>query len=297
VTKFDETPHTHAIDPELVSSERGPTRPVLVMIAGVDEGRSFLLETGQYILGRDREAEVHIFDDGVSRQHARIQVEGSEVRLVDLDSTNGTFVNGVLAKDLVLQEGDRLRLGQSCELKLTLQDALEHAFTQRQYDFAKRDALTGCYNKRHLIEHLSMEFSFARRQKTALSLAILDLDHFKQVNDTHGHPVGDAVLVESARRITASLRQHDVLARFGGEELVVIMRGTERVGAMVVAERLRRTLADEPFVVGELSLTVTASFGVASYPETIVEESADLLRKADEALYRAKEAGRNCCRT
>lgn len=157
---------------------------------------------------------------------------------------------------------------------------------------ALKDPLTNCYNRRYLDTHLGGQVADAHEKGKALSLLMLDVDLFKGVNDTYGHAAGDAVLVELARRITVTIRDFDMLARFGGEEFVVAMPDAGSRIAGSVAERLRRVVADTPVVVGDLSIGVTISIGVAH--TTQAAKPADLLVLADDALYRAKGAGRNC---
>ena len=172
---------------------------------------------------------------------------------------------------------------------LMLADITELELERRELlDLANRDPLTRTLNRRKLGDVLEAETARAARYATPFSLALLDIDHFKHINDSHGHDAGDAVLVELARRLTASLRQVDRLARFGGEEFVVAAPGIDLAGAAELAERLRRAVADEPFVgVGR----VTASFGLAAWRPG--DSPEDLLKRADEALYRAKDGGRN----
>ena len=163
---------------------------------------------------------------------------------------------------------------------------------RRLEEEATHDPLTGLWNRRAMVDALRRDLSRATRDGGPLSLALVDLDHFKRVNDTYGHHVGDAVLVEAAARLRGSLRGGDAVARWGGEELLLMLSAADVWTSRDVADRLRATFADQPFVVGEgLSLRVTASFGLAqSEPQ---ESWEDLVRRADEALYRAKRAGRN----
>jgi diguanylate cyclase (GGDEF)-like protein len=172
---------------------------------------------------------------------------------------------------------------------LMLADITELELERRELlDLANRDPLTRTLNRRKLGDILEAETARAARYATPFALALLDIDHFKNINDTHGHDDGDAVLVELARRITSSLRQVDRLARFGGEEFVVAAPGIDLAGAAELAERLRRAVADAPFAgVGR----VTASFGLAAWRPG--DSPEDMLKRADAALYRAKDGGRN----
>jgi diguanylate cyclase (GGDEF)-like protein len=159
---------------------------------------------------------------------------------------------------------------------------------------ASTDPLTGLANRRTFYEHAEGELMRVVRTGRVASLLLLDLDHFKRVNDTYGHSVGDAVLVEAARRIaTCARRKIDLAARLGGEEFAILLPETDAKGALVLAERVRAALSGEPIAIGEANaLRITTSVGIAvATPATASIE--EFLRSADEAVYRAKHAGRN----
>jgi two-component system cell cycle response regulator len=164
-----------------------------------------------------------------------------------------------------------------------------HEETSRQ---SVTDPLTGAGNFRHLTSTMAKEVERANRFNRPLSLLMLDLDHFKQVNDTQGHAFGDAVLREFARRLSGCLREVDVVARYGGEEFVVVLPETAAEGASAVAARIVEAVRREPFRAGGSSRTVTVSVGVASFPDH-GRTSPELMRSADGALYAAKHAGRD----
>ena len=158
---------------------------------------------------------------------------------------------------------------------------------------ASTDALTGVYNRRYLDVHLDQMMRNANDARKPLSVAFCDIDHFKRLNDTYGHAAGDEVLVEFANRMRRSLRHFDMIARIGGEEFVVVMPDTGIDVALKVAERLRTRMEDDPFTVtaaGELPVTISIGVAVSDPGEV---SGSDLLRRADEAMYRAKQGGRN----
>jgi diguanylate cyclase (GGDEF)-like protein len=157
---------------------------------------------------------------------------------------------------------------------------------------AIRDGLTGCFNRRYLDETLERELWRARREDYPLSLVIFDLDHFKQINDTHGHLAGDEALKELARTLQAGIRQEDVLCRYGGEEFVVLMPGMALAVAAERAEGWRQTIAEICVRFGDIELKFTTSVGVAAYPEH-GKMADELTQAADLALYIAKHEGRN----
>lgn len=173
---------------------------------------------------------------------------------------------------------------------LALHNALSHARLGR---IAALDPLTGCYNRRFGMTRLHEEFARARRSTAPLGVLLFDLDHFKAVNDTYGHLVGDEVLVRTTDAAERVLRDGDVLVRYGGEEFLIVLPGAGLADSHEIAERLRRAVADTEVLDKDQVIRVTLSVGVAAFPETSVETPDQLLQLADEALYRAKDAGRN----
>ncbi|MCG8357800.1 MAG: diguanylate cyclase, partial [Kiloniellales bacterium] len=166
---------------------------------------------------------------------------------------------------------------------------------QRSVSMAYTDALTGLYNRRYMNANLDRKIMEISDTAKPVSLVLFDIDHFKQINDLHGHAAGDEVLKAIASRITISVRDIDLVARYGGEEFVVIMPDTPAKIALRVAERLRQQVDNEPFPVSGVDkpLSVTISLGVATTFDPM-EEADSLLKRADEALYKAKNKGRNC---
>lgn len=173
-----------------------------------------------------------------------------------------------------------------------LQDELKKKNTQLQ-ELAGTDQLTGIANRRRFMEFFETEFSRAKRYKNNLSFAIFDVDFFKQVNDRFGHLVGDQVLIQIAQRMRQGIRLSDTLGRYGGDELILLLPQTDLQGAFPLAERVRKQIESFEFVGASDPLRLTLSGGVASYPEVSAATVDELLRKADEALYRAKANGRN----
>lgn len=155
------------------------------------------------------------------------------------------------------------------------------------------DDLTGVYNYRYLHTRLAEEFKRAQRYRYPLACAMIDIDHFKQVNDTHGHDVGDVVLAEVAQRVGDAVREVDVVARYGGEEFLLVCPNTHFAGAVSVAERVWRAVGQRPISAGERRHRVTISVGVSLYPSRDIKSKDQLLKAADEALYQAKREGRD----
>jgi len=173
-----------------------------------------------------------------------------------------------------------------------LQDRLIQA-QEALREQAMRDALTGLLNRRATLDLFLAEMSRARREKTPLSLMMLDIDHFKPVNDRFGHLMGDEVLCDVARRLRVSARNYDLVGRFGGEEFLIVAPRCRPTDALIQAERLREAVCSHPITLKDTSLAVTISVGVATALEPDQLDMEALLNTADQALYRAKEAGRN----
>ena len=160
-------------------------------------------------------------------------------------------------------------------------------------ELATRDPLTGLFNRGAILELLQRELARSERQGVSIGVIIADLDHFKKVNDTHGHLIGDAVLCEAAKRMKAAVRTYDFVGRYGGEEFLIFSPGCDLRDACQQAERIREYIAREPVVTPPASVQITASFGVCASGAGVRNDFTTLINAADAALYRAKERGRN----
>jgi len=243
-------------------------------------------------IGRDTNNDIVLEDTEVSRRHARVEARGASWVLMDVGSTNGTFLNDRELDDCVrLERGDRVKIGSHI-FKFLTGDDVESAYHDEIYQLSITDNLTGIPNQRALREELKRELSRARRHALPTSLLMLDIDRFKEVNDRYGHLAGDAVLARVAATVRAATRDGDTVARYGGEEIAVLMPQTEASEAHGVAERVRAAI--EGLVTGYrgLSIGVTVSIGCAALA---LEDSDldDLVKRSDDKLYEAKSAGRN----
>jgi two-component system cell cycle response regulator len=270
-------------------------RACILVLSGSRVGTLFHLERAETVIGRSQRADVNIDDDGVSRTHARLRIDGDAVWIEDLGSRNGTFVNGIRVRTpMKLADGDKLQLGRGTILKFTYHDALDDSYQEKLVESALRDGLTRLYNKRYLDERIEAELRFARRHGSQLGLLLIDVDHFKRINDDHGHLAGDAALQAIARALSEGVRTEDVVARYGGEELVVLTRAIGVDAAMHLAERLRRLVEDLVVPIEDnASLRLTVSIGVAVFPPIPISTASELVAAADRAMYRAKQGGRN----
>lgn len=164
---------------------------------------------------------------------------------------------------------------------------------RRLYESSTRDPLTGADNRRNMDSRLQAEIAFAQRHRRPLSVILLDIDHFKSVNDRYGHPAGDAVLKSVAGVVRGQLRTEDAFARYGGEEFVIVLRDTTVVQAALVAERVREKIAKTSIEIGGGAINVTVSAGCAALACSLGTSTEDLIGVADKRLYKAKRGGRN----
>ena len=268
-------------------------RAYLIVLAGNSVGEMYKISKTETVIGRGSQADIHVVDDGISRRHAMIVHKGTEVLVKDLGSTNGTFCNGERVAEQALSDGDKIQVGSTTILKFTFHDSLDETFQRQMYESALRDGLTKIFNKKYFLDRLESEFAYAIRHKSPLSLVMFDIDHFKKINDTHGHLAGDYALSTLAKVVSDTIRQEDVFARYGGEEFAVICRGIDLTGAVAFGERIRRCVDAQAFIYNGVDIKVTVSVGVAAVPEVGMKEPQELIGAADDALYQAKRQGRN----
>ncbi len=274
-----------------------PKKACFVVMAGMDVGRVIALDEPVITIGRDAQCAVVLQDDGVSRFHVEVRRETADSVIIrDLGSTNGTFIGGERIAEAKLHDGTKVLIGRRTILNFTFLDELEYNFQQQMYEISTRDGLTGVYNRRYFSQRIITDLSFAWRHQIPCTLVILDIDHFKKVNDTHGHRTGDQVLIAVTEAMGNVIRKEDILARYGGEEFVVIAQGTDLVNGKVLGKRIQLCVAeqripalDDPNMV----VKVTVSVGVATVPSDASVGADVLISAADTNLYRAKSLGRN----
>jgi diguanylate cyclase (GGDEF)-like protein len=266
----------------------------LTVLVGAHVGARFVLSSQATLIGRNPRAHVAIDDAGISRNQARILDRAGSYAVEDMDSTNGTCVDGVRVLGCVpLRDGARIQMGNTL-LRFALQDQLECEAAQRVYEASVRDGLTGAFNRRHFEERLIAEFAFATRHGTALCVLMADIDHFKRINDRWGHQAGDLVLRRVGAELREAARAEDLVARYGGEEFVLLARGIDPAGAKAFAERLRVLLERAPITWQGERIAVTTSIGLAhNHTGAASSDPQRLVAAADKALYAAKAAGRN----
>lgn len=277
-------------------------RPALVFLTGDLLAVPIPLEREEVIIGRALEADVRVNDTKISRQHALIKTEFDAEKqrtnyiLTDLDSRNGTFLNGQQIKEEALQSGDKINIGEHI-LRFELLDEIDREYQLQIRRLLSHDDLTGLLSSRSFFSELRRESARAASEKRPFCVLMMDVDHFKEVNDTYGHLTGSKTLEEIGLCIMRSLRSGDVAARFGGEEFAAFLLDATLAQAIVAAERIRSEIENQKFSVVRRNTPaathhVTISIGIASFPSDS-SDPIELVEMADSALYRAKREGRN----
>jgi diguanylate cyclase (GGDEF)-like protein len=279
-------------------------RPALVFLRGELLAVPIPLERDEVTLGRALEADVRVNDARASRLHARIRTErdaGSgetRYRIIDLGSTNGTLLNGRPITEAVLEEGDKLVIGEHL-MRFDMLDEIDREFQRQIHRLLVHDELTGLLTSKSFFSELRREAARAEFESRPFCVLMMDLDHFKEVNDTYGHMTGSQTLEEIGGVITRALRAGDVASRFGGEEFAAFMLDADIAQGIVAAERVRAAVEAHPFSMTKRGAPesgrthhITISIGVAAFPDD-ARDPIELVEMADSALYRAKRSGRN----
>ena len=269
------------------------SEPFLVSISGRETGKAIPLRNRNLKIGREPECDLILDNPQISRFHAEIFWKGPELMIRDLGSTNGVFLNGHKISEEALHNGDKVLIGTQMYFKLVYQDAVDQSYQQNLFKAANTDSLTQLYNKRYFMESLEKEFSFTRRSLLPLSLIMLDIDFFKQINDNHGHVAGAKILKLLGSILASQTRLENIACRFGGEEFAIVLRGATTTQAKQVAERIRATVQNQKVSNKNKDISFTISMGVATFTGTNFNSPEEFLSRADELLYQAKQNGRN----
>jgi two-component system cell cycle response regulator len=292
-------PISIATNPEPVSGARAavPLLFYLIVVRGGVPGTMLRLAQNASSLGRSADNTFQLPDSTVSRQHAVISVDPAGVAWVlDLGSTNGTFVDGkriAVHTPVRVRDGSRIQLGSSTLLKYLKLDPCEEGFQREMFERSVRDNLTGLYNRGYFLSQIGPLAELNTMCELGLAVILVDIDHFKGVNDTHGHDVGDLVLCEVAEVLRQSTRAEDLVARYGGEEFIMALPICSLEQAIDRAERIRTQLSSHEVDAFGTCVRVTASLGLSFAPAGRVRDLPALISAADEALYEAKRTGRN----
>lgn len=278
------------------SEKEAHTKPPALLVVGGDlNGSIFDLKTAITTIGRNPDCSIPLEFQGISRVHFKLHLaDNSDVVLEDCGSKNGTYLNNKkIETNTKLVKGDIIKVG-SIALKFLPKGDPERLTYDKLNREANTDRHTGCYNKVYFNNALEMMVKKSKLVGDPLSLLIFDLDHFKKLNDGYGHDAGDYVLKEMATQIRMNgVRDEDVFARYGGEEFVILLPKTNLKQAFEIAERLRKLIEAHSFIYETKKLPVSASVGVADFRPG-VNTGTDLFKRADEAVYKSKEQGRNC---
>lgn len=289
-------------DSKITDLLRAERRPVLVSLKGELIGTPIPLERDIVMVGRALEADVRLNDSKVSRLHARITADvdtgsGAPVfKIKDLGSTNGTLVNGQVITEAILNHGDKIVIGDHL-FRFDMLDEIDREFQQQIHRLLAHDELTGLLTSKSFFSELRREAGRAEEESRPFCVLMMDVDHFKEVNDTYGHLVGNRALEEMGVIIKGALRSGDVASRFGGEEFAAFLLDADYAQGLVAAERVRRAMELHPFSPTRegdpgKGFRITISIGVAAYPDDATDP-IQLVELADSALYRAKRTGRN----
>jgi two-component system cell cycle response regulator len=266
----------------------------LVCLTGPEIAHPVSLEREETVLGRTADCDLTLNGAGVSRRHCVLHCEPARAVLEDLGSTNGTLLNDAqlsARERRELRSGDVIRVGDVA-LKYLERDDIEARYHAAVFRLMGVDALTQLKNRRFLLEQLDREIARADRHERRLSIVSVDVDRFKEINDTHGHLAGDAALQEVGALLGRSTRREDCVGRLGGDEFLVLLPETSTHGASLFAERLCKRVARDEFVHGGQRVPLTISAGVATWASGM-DGPHGLLEAADQALYAAKRAGRS----
>jgi diguanylate cyclase (GGDEF)-like protein len=276
--------------------EAAKQQALMIVLSEPRLGSRVLLTETPVEIGRGATGGLMLDADSVSRRHARVEWTGSNHRIVDTGSTNGTFVNGSRIQGHELRDGDRVQIGKVL-LKYIATGNIEASYHEEFQRLMRFDPLTNTCNKRTFEEALRTAVSAARTSQKPLSLMVFDLDHFKKVNDTHGHVAGDSVLCELASVAREAMPKELLFGRVGGEEFAALWEGSDRAAMVGVAEAVRRATAAHPFSFEGKRLSLTVSAGVAERASGTEETAEALYERADTKLYEAKNSGRNCVKS
>jgi diguanylate cyclase (GGDEF)-like protein len=255
------------------------------------------LAMGENWIGRSLDNSLPLADPGVSRHHAMLLLQpDGDASITDQGSTNGTFVNGQRLEprqSQTLKDGDRIRVGPQHLLKFARPAPVEERCHRELFERSVRDALTGLYNRAYFSDQIGPLIHRNTQRGLGLAVLMLDLDHFKRINDTRGHQAGDAVLREVAAVLRQATRSDDLVARYGGEEFIMALPATGLDAAIDRAEQIRKAIAGRRLRLDRGFIQATASIGVAYADSRRARAPRALISLADLHLYRAKELGRN----
>jgi diguanylate cyclase (GGDEF)-like protein len=275
---------------EVMRKIKAPHLPVLVVMTGNDIGKRVVVDRS-LMIGRAPEADLTLSDQMISWHHARIEDRGDGWALFDLGSTNGTTVNGETQAEWLLKPGDRIVFGATA-VSFEREDALKVDFNETVERLLNIDDLSGLFVRRKFDAEFAALLDAARIARRSLALLVMDMDGIKKINDTHGHLFGAHVIGQAGHIIGGIIGDRGIGCRFGGDEYLAALPDLDCHAATEVADQILRAINTVPFVKDEITLKPGISIGVAAFPAD-ADDASSLFQRADEALYRAKQGGRN----
>ena len=279
-----------------VSIQVSDRHPYLAIFIGHDGGKRHKLKRGKMTVGRSSQADITINDQRISRIHCVLEWVGDTIIVEDKGSTNGIFYDSSKASNAVLLPGVPIQLGQSV-MKIEYKDEAEIRAEENLLRKVSTDTLTGIFSRQHFIELASMEMAYSCRHQQVVGMIMLDIDNFKHVIDTYDSQTGDFVLARFAEIVNKTIRTEDLFARYNDEEFIIMPRGViTRKDVFSQCERIRQAIKNSEFRFGEDSIQITVSLGF--HLEEVKgtefnEKLSDLISQAAQALYLAKEKGRD----
>lgn len=257
-------------------------------------GSLIALDRDEILFGRDISCDYELSDDFASRRHAVIRWVDRNCMIVDQKSMNGTYVNDQRVGEQVLKSGDQIRIGHHI-FKFLASDHVEAMYHEAVFEMMTVDALTKTYNRRYFEDAFLREINRSFRHGRQLGLLLLDIDYFKQINDTHGHLIGDELLAGVCKRVNSRVRNDEIFARVGGEEFALVIVECTLENLRRLGDELCELVGSKPFTSSKGDINVTISIGVAHALGSAPITMNGMLEQADKNLYEAKRLGRNRC--
>ena len=292
----DDTVVTQPSDGLLKKQSSANISVSVTIISGPRTGLSFQIEpdTGLTLGRSPEEGGIQILDTGVSRNHIHMSFDGTSVQVEDLQSANGTYVNGKrLSGKIEIKNGDQIAIGVSTVLKFSLDNQLDAEYKNYVEEQLSKDTLTKAYNRKAFAHFLNSAYIAAKRDFSPICLLMIDIDNFKQINDSYGHQVGDKVLTHISDKIIHTVRSSDIVCRYGGDEFAIICPNIDSLKGLQLAESVRISIEAMSFKIGDEKINTTLSIGVSNYPDNQIQCVSQFIAYADKAMYKAKRKGRN----
>ena len=290
VTDMDGKTIVEDISKRILNPER---RPYLVAFTGRQGLQRFIIDEGRTTVGRSSKADIVLKDNRISGVHCVVENIRGRIFVEDQGSTNGTYKNGRRIRREAVSTNSNLQIGRTV-MKIEYKNDSEVQFENELIRKATTDPSTGILNRSYFMSRAQEEIALAARTDSPVGLVLLDIDRFKNVNDTYGHQAGDYVINQLSMLINLQRRTEDLFGRYGGEEFIILIRGNfDKERAKLFCERVRKSIEGYEFNYDGKKISVTISLGLCLEYGSQITSLKDLIKNADEALYKAKNKGRN----